>query len=115
LLIADTLVTTPAGKGDWSKGPDGGLGGRPPGMNTYSFMYSIPNMIPLSPAEIVGMWNVLKKHKFTSTHGAFVDTEVYDRGGGSDTPVKKRVLESMQIQVKKMGWGNHAFLNETLR
>jgi hypothetical protein len=115
LLIADTLITTPAGKGDWSKGPDGGLGGRPPGMNTYSFMYSIPNMIPLSPAEIVGMWNVLKKHKFTSTHGAFVDTEVYDGGGGSDMPVKKRVLESMQIQVRKMGWGNHAFLKETLR
>ncbi len=113
LLVADTLVTTPSGMGDWSKGPDGGKGGRPGGMNSFSFMWSIPNMIPLSPEEIVGMWNVLKRHKFGSTHGAFVGTEVRDGHGGSETGVKKRVLESMQIQVTRMGWPDHAFLRET--
>ena len=113
LLVADTLVTTPSGMGDWSKGPDGGKGGRPEGMNSFSFMWSIPNMIPLSPGEIAGMWSVLKKHEFRSTHGAFVGTEVRDGHGGSATGVKKRVLESMQIQVKRMGWPDHAFLRET--
>jgi glyoxylase-like metal-dependent hydrolase (beta-lactamase superfamily II) len=40
LLIADTMLTTPSGLGDWSIGADGGLGGRPDGMNSYSFMWS---------------------------------------------------------------------------
>jgi len=113
LLVADTLVTTPAGMGDWSKGPDGGKGGRPRGMNTYSFMWSIPNMIPCSAEEIEDMWTVLRKHKFTSTHGAFVGTEVRDGGGGSELSVKKRVLESMQIQVSRMGWIGHRFMKES--
>ncbi|KAF4635018.1 hypothetical protein G7Y89_g3077 [Cudoniella acicularis] len=114
LLIADTLVTTPSGMGDWTKGPDGGKWGRPSGMNTYSFFWSIPNMIPLSAEEIAGMWKILKDYEFSSTHGAFKGTEVSDGAKGSDTTVKQRVLESMQIQVKRMGWRDHAFLQETM-
>jgi len=113
LLVADTLVTTPSGLGDWSKGPDAGKGGRPPGMSSFAFMWSIPNMIPLSADEIAGMWNVLKNQDFESTHGAFVGTEVIDGGNGSKSGVKRRVLESMQIQVKRMGWRDHTFLNES--
>jgi hypothetical protein len=85
---------------------------RPEGMNTYSFMWSIPNMIPLSPDEIMGMWNILKGFEFESTHGAFIGTEVRDGGGGSGKKVKQRVLESMQIQVKYMGYREHVFLKE---
>lgn len=113
LLIADTVVTTPSGKGDWSKGPDGGKVGRPEGMNTYAFMWSIPNMTPLPPDEIQRMWDVLKKYEFTHTHGAFHDMEVRDGGNGSNTTVKQRILESMQIQVKASGWKEHALLKET--
>lgn len=69
-------------------------------------------MIPLSPEEIVGMWDVLKGYEFSSTHGAFVGTEVKDGGGGSEKGVKKRVLESMQIQVRYMGYKDHVFLKE---
>jgi hypothetical protein len=76
-------------------------------------MWSIPNMIPLSADEITGMWEVLKKHEFQSTHGAFVGTEMKDGSRGSKTGVKQRVLNSMQIQVRRMGWRDHAFLNET--
>ncbi|CZR55231.1 related to metallo-beta-lactamase family protein [Phialocephala subalpina] len=114
LLIADTLVTTPAGLGDWSKGPGSRstIDSRPPGMNSYSFMWSIPNMIPLSPEEIAGMWELLKGYEFESTHGAFVGTEVRDGGGGSGKRVKERVLDSMQIQVRYMGWKDHVFLKE---
>jgi hypothetical protein len=113
LLVADTLVTTPSGLGDWSKGPDAGKGGRPPGMNSFAFMWSIPNMIPLSPEEVAVMWNVLKNHEFESTHGAFVGTDVRSGSGGSSASVKTRVLESMQIQVRNMGWRDHPFLRET--
>lgn len=70
-------------------------------------------MIPLSADEVSQMWKVLKNHDFESTHGAFVGTEIRDGTNGSTTGVKRRVLESMQIQVKRMGWKDHAFLSET--
>jgi glyoxylase-like metal-dependent hydrolase (beta-lactamase superfamily II) len=38
LLIADTLLTTPGGLGDWKEK------GRPKGMNSFAFMWSIPNV-----------------------------------------------------------------------
>ena len=114
LLVADTLVTTPAGLGDWSLGAGGGKDARPRGMNSYSFMWSIPNMIPLTPEEVQGMWDVLKGHEFESTHGAFVGAEVRDGGGGSEKGVKERVLESMQIQVRNMGWSEHKLLKEVV-
>jgi hypothetical protein len=70
-------------------------------------------MIPLSVDEVSNMWEVLKNHEFESTHGAFIGTEVRDGTNGSNSRVKTRVLESMQIQVRRMGWRDHAFLNET--
>jgi hypothetical protein len=82
-------------------------------MTSFAFMWSIPNMIPLSVDEISNMWKVLKSHEFESTHGAFVGVEVRDGTNGSNSGVKRRVLESMQIQVRRMGWKDHAFLNET--
>ncbi|CAG8952821.1 hypothetical protein HYFRA_00007534 [Hymenoscyphus fraxineus] len=110
LLVADTLLTTPAGVGDWSQSKSGG---RPVGMNSYSFMWSIPNFIPLSPEEIEGMWERMKYYTFVSTHGAFVGQDINDGHGGSEKGVKQRVLESMQIQVRRMGWKEHSFLKET--
>lgn len=108
LLIADTLVTTPAGLGSWTTDAVGGQReghlGRPEGMNTFAFMWSIPNMIPLSPSELSQMWNVLSRHDFKSTHGAFMGQDI------EDAKIKKRVLESMQIQVRRMGWTEHPFL-----
>jgi glyoxylase-like metal-dependent hydrolase (beta-lactamase superfamily II) len=38
LMVADTLVTTPAGLGNWKDLP------RPKGMNSFAFMWSIPNV-----------------------------------------------------------------------
>lgn len=119
LLVADTLVTTPAGLGSWEtdavgtrREPAGGLDqrhlGRPEGMNTFAFMWSIPNMIPLSPEDISQMWAVLSKHEFTSTHGAFMGQDI------EDGRIKEKVLESMQIQIRNMGWKEHAFLKMTV-
>lgn len=107
LLVADTLLITPGGIGNWAEAK------RPEGMNSYSFMWSIPNFIPLSPEEIEGMWEGLKGRDFESTHGAFVGQDVYDGCGGTEKGVKQRVLESMQIQVRRMGWKDHGFLKET--
>lgn len=109
LLIADTLVTTPAGMGNWSTDAVGsrrkGHLGRPEGMNSFAFMWSIPNMIPLSPNEVSQMWKVLSGQEFKSTHGAFMGQDI------EDVEIKKRVLDSMQIQVRRMGWTEHAFLS----
>lgn len=109
LLVADTLLTTPAGIGSWESDAAGnkreGHLGRPQGANSFAFMWSIPNMIPLSPDDISQMWDVLGKHEFQSTHGAFMGQDI------EDEKVKGRVLESAQIQVRRMGWTDHAFLS----
>ncbi|KAJ1324549.1 MBL fold metallo-hydrolase [Microdochium nivale] len=125
LLIADTLVTTPAGLGSWDtdalgdprplQSPAAAASrdpptSRPPGMNSFSFMWSIPNMIPLTPDEIAKMWAVLKGHEFRSTHGAFVGVDI---DGGSAAEMRTRVLESMQIQIRHMGHEGHAMLKQT--
>lgn len=98
LLIADTLVTTPAGLGNWATDALGKPRDRPPGMNSFAFMWSIPNMIPLPCEEVFGMWSILKNHDFTSTHGAFVGADILDPN------IKQRVLESMKIQTLYAGW-----------
>lgn len=97
LLIADTLVTTPSGLGKWDVDALGEKRAKPPGLNTFAFLWSIPNMIPLSVGEMGRMWGVLKGYEFGSTHGAFEGMDVVDEG------VKGRVLESMRIQARFMG------------
>ena len=108
LMVADTLLTTPAGLGSWDTDALGskreGHLGRPDGLNSFAFMWSIPNFIPLSPDDISQMWEVLQNYDFESTHGAFMGQEI------EDTHIKDRVLESMQIQVVRMGWTAHPFL-----
>jgi hypothetical protein len=108
LLIADTLLTTPAGMGKWTVDAQGNERRKPQGLNTFSFMWSVPNWIPLNPEEIAGMWDVLKGYDFRATHGAFVGQDI------EDDSVKQRVLESMQIQVGRMGWKEHPFMKELL-
>ncbi|KAI0384224.1 beta-lactamase-like protein [Hypomontagnella monticulosa] len=110
LLIADTLMTTPAGLGNWDTDAARIARSRPVGMNSYSFMWSIPNMIPLPPDEIQRMWGILKKYNFSSTHGAFTHMDIVK----TVPEMKRRVLESMQLQIKHMGYGEHAFLKETV-
>ncbi|KAL7620185.1 hypothetical protein AAE478_009178 [Parahypoxylon ruwenzoriense] len=110
LLIADTLVTTPSGLGNWDTDAIGIARERPAGMNSFTFMWSIPNMIPLSPDELLRMWGILKKYDFKSTHGAFAKWDIIK----TVPEMKRRVLESMQIQIKYMGYGEHVFLKETV-
>ncbi|TPX17962.1 uncharacterized protein E0L32_011963 [Thyridium curvatum] len=102
LLVADTLLTTPAGTGGWAADALGRPRGRPAGMNTFAFMWSIPNSIPLSGDEVFRMWSVLKAYDFRATHGGFMGQDI------EDERIKERVLESMQIQTRAIAWAGHA-------
>ncbi|KAK5172166.1 uncharacterized protein LTR77_003804 [Saxophila tyrrhenica] len=97
LFIADTMVTTPSAYYHVD---------RQPGTISYAFMWSIPNMIPLPPSELIKMWQVLKTLNFESTYAAFVGTEIRDKN------VKGRVLESMKIQARNEGYNEHEILNQ---
>ncbi|MDI1493269.1 MAG: hypothetical protein OHK93_005057 [Ramalina farinacea] len=90
LFIADTIVTVPSAH---TPSP------RPPGQTTYAFQYSIPNAIPLDPDTIHVIWKAIRDLEFEATFGAFTGMEVRDKG------LRGRMLESMKVQVRGMGWG----------
>lgn len=110
LLIADTFLTTPSGLGDWDTDAVGTARERPRGLNSFSFMWSYPNMIPLPPNELERMWAILKNYEFSSTHGAFPGHDIVKTAG----EMKQRVLESMQIQIRHSGHGGHKMLDESI-
>jgi len=97
LFIADTLVTVPSALYHID---------RPPGTTSFTFFWSIPNMIPLPPDEVLGIWKALKPYEFTATHGAFKGIDVRSKD------VKRRVLESAKIQIRAEGYTHHALLEE---
>ncbi|KAF1981427.1 hypothetical protein K402DRAFT_398516 [Aulographum hederae CBS 113979] len=99
LLIADTVVTVPSALYHID---------RPPGTTSYTFFWSIPNMIPLPPSEIQKIWEAIKPFDFDVTMGAFPGMDVR----GKD--VKRRLLESVKIQVRSEGWTEHEILSETV-
>lgn len=72
-------------------------------------MWSIPNMIPLSPPEIHSMWQSVAPFHWESTHGAFVGMDIHR------SDCKRALLESMQIQVRYEGHGEHAILEEKVQ
>ncbi|KAL0636321.1 hypothetical protein Q9L58_004668 [Maublancomyces gigas] len=97
LFIADSLVTVPSALYHVD---------RPKGTTSYSFMWSIPNMIPLPPADIVKIWKSLRPYSFTSTHGAFHGVDV------RDPKLKGRVLESAKIAIAAMGYAENEIFAE---
>jgi len=71
-------------------------------------MFSFPNMIPLSPDEILRIWESIKPFEFTVTYGAFPEQDIRDKA------LKKRVLESMKIHIGRAGWKQHGIFSERL-
>ncbi|KAL9111968.1 MAG: hypothetical protein Q9227_003588 [Pyrenula ochraceoflavens] len=113
LFVADTLVTVPSAHNPSSPGEvarraevtgrkEGGSRNEQIGHTSYAFMYSIPNMIPLSPREMVRMWGVLGRVEWRTTFGAFVGSEVRCDG---TLEGRRRVVESMKVQARGMGYG----------
>ncbi|KAK5989349.1 hypothetical protein PT974_10867 [Cladobotryum mycophilum] len=108
LFIADTLMTTPAGIGNWAENAQFEAREKPPGFNTFAFLWSIPNAIPLGADELARMWGILRGYDFKATHGLFMGMDI------EDVRIKERVLESMKIQMRAMGHATHALLAETV-
>lgn len=80
---------------------------RPPGTISFTFMWSIPNMIPLPPSEVLGIWKSIKPFEFDTTFGAFWGLQV------RSPEVKKRILDSAKIQTRAEGHAQHQILDET--
>lgn len=97
LFIADTIMTVPAAH---TPHP------RPSDQTYFSFQWSIPNMIPLDPDAILGIWKAIKPYNFHTTYGAFNGMTVRDKA------LKSKVLESMKTQIRCMGWKQQELLNE---
>ena len=94
LFVADTIFATPS-----SHNPDP----TKPGVLSYSFLWSIPNMVPLGPKEILKIWRTLKVFDFERTYGVMaVITNVAEREDQTIS-LKARLLESAKIFVRKMG------------
>lgn len=72
--------------------------------------------MPLSADEILKIWRVLKPLKFRATYGVMAkvsdvfEVDGEDQWGG----LKRRVLESAKIAVRRMGGEGHALLEEVL-
>lgn len=104
LFVADTLLMVRS-----AQNPDPAK----PGVASYSFMWSIPNWIPLPPQKILQIWRAIKPYDFRATFGVFKGANVVEKEG-QRMSLKERVLESAKIQVRAMGWDGHEMLAETL-
>jgi hypothetical protein len=54
------------------------------------------------------MWGILRNYDLKSAHGVFVGSDI------EDDRIKERVLESMQIQTRAMGYAEHPLLFEVV-
>ncbi|KAL8951986.1 MAG: hypothetical protein Q9222_002078 [Ikaeria aurantiellina] len=115
LFIADTIMTVPVSQllaffafnirlirtqSAYTPHP------RPPGQTSYTFQWSIPNMIPLGPDDIWSIWQAMKPYDFHTTFGGFNGMTVRDQN------IKGRILDSMKIQVRSEGWKEHQIFDE---
>lgn len=104
LFAADTILSVPS-----AQNPDPAK----PGVASYSFLWSIPNAIPLSPTQIMGIWRALKPYDFRTTYGVFAGSSIVREKPGQRMSLKTRVLESAKIAVRAMGYSEHGIFQES--
>ena len=111
LFVADTIFAVVSGKNPPPHTPKPG-----DGRISYAFLYAIPNPLPLSPEEILRIWRILKGLDFKVTYGVMAKTtNVYEVEGEEEWGgLKRRVLESAKVAVRRMGYEKHEMLEETL-
>ena len=68
---------------------------------SVSFMWSFPNIIPLSAPRVEGVMNSLKPYKFDRIHGAFAERTIWSDGKG--------VLERSAARYLKMIRGDGTY------
>lgn len=96
LCLADTIMTVPSGIYYQPT--------RQQNTIAYSFMWSYPNMIPLTPEAVMGIWKGVAELEFNTTYGGFP-------GQDARRPdLKKQVLDSMKLWVRKAGYNNAEIL-----
>ncbi|KAI4631506.1 uncharacterized protein J4E87_002211 [Alternaria ethzedia] len=88
LFIADTFMSVPSGFNNAH---------RVPVTTSYSFMWAYPNMIPLTPRAIHGIWKAIKPFEFDRTYGGFPGQDL------KRPDLKKQVLDSMKIFLGRSG------------
>ncbi|KAF1932429.1 uncharacterized protein M421DRAFT_54336 [Didymella exigua CBS 183.55] len=91
LFIADTMMSVPSGFFNAAQPAAHPL------TASFSFMWSYPNMIPLPPAKIHGIWKALRAFEFEETYGGFPGQNV------ARTGLKWQVLESMKVFLRVGG------------
>jgi hypothetical protein len=111
LFVADTIFAVATSHNPHPHNPKPG-----DGRVSYSFLWSIPNFVPLSADEILKIWRVLKGLEFRATYGVMAKTTnvfelAQEREFGG---LKSRVLESAKVAVRRMGNHGHALLQEEL-
>ena len=106
LFVADTILAVPS-----AHNPDPAK----PGVVSYSFLWSIPNAIPLGPDDILKIWRTLKTFDFTKTYGVFAVMSNVKESEGQRMSLKQRLLESAKIAIKSMGFDeSHGIFSETV-
>lgn len=87
--------------------PSGFPSTKPADAITFSFMWAYPNMIPLPPSEVLGIWRSIKNWEFESTYGGFMGQNVSRKG------LKGEVLESAKSFVRRGGHEKAGIFEET--
>lgn len=100
LFIADTMMSVPSGFNNAHRFRD---------TVSFSFMWAYPNMIPLPPAKIYGIWKALKTLAFNATYGGFAGQNL------ARPDLKAQVLESMKIFVRRSGHVEAEIFSEYVR
>ncbi|KAK9467371.1 beta-lactamase-like protein [Lipomyces arxii] len=98
LLVADSIQIVLSGLGERE---------RLPGTVMFTFMYSYPNMIPLDPDSILGIWDAVKDLQFNQVHSGWPGRVVKPDG-------KLKILESAKLIVQAMGYTQHTMLDQQL-
>lgn len=84
-----------------------------PGVSSYTFMWSIPNMIPLPPDEILKIWKAIKPYDFVATYGLMKDVGEVREHPEHRMRLKQRVLESAKIHCRHEGYDQHPIFTES--
>ena len=97
LFVADTIFAVAS-----SHNPSGHY--FPGETQTYQFLWSIPNMIPLPPSDVLQIWKMLKPWKFRATYGVIAKvTNVYESEVDKVT-LKVKVLECAKRAERAIGY-----------
>jgi hypothetical protein len=71
-------------------------------------MFSYPNMIPLTPGSLMGIWKAIAPFEFETTHGGFPGQDI------RRPDLKRQILDSMKLWVRHADHDNAEILGVEL-